>query len=141
MLASLTGAVLNLTRLDLKARFHAMGVTAVLTFIGVTLLLTGMGFGLALLYVWLKQLLATVTALAVVASGCVLLALILIAFAALPPKSRARMAYRAPTPPPSAAADHIIDKGLFSLNHGSRKQLVTRLSLVLVVGFILGRRI
>ena len=42
MLASLTGAVLNLTRLDLKARFHAMGV-GVLTLIGVALLPTAIG--------------------------------------------------------------------------------------------------
>lgn len=144
MLASLTSAVLNLTRFDLKARLRAMSVTAVLTLIGVALMLTGMGFGMALLYVWLQRVLGTLIALAVIVGGCVLLALIFFAFAAWRAKPRARAAYRASSPPPSAASsaatDHIIDEAITAMQQGSREQLLVTLTLALAVGIILGRR-
>ena len=46
MLASLLDTVFKLIKLDLKARLRAMTVSAVLTVVGVALLLTALGFGL-----------------------------------------------------------------------------------------------
>lgn len=145
MLASLTSAAWNLIRLDLKSRLRAMRVTALLTLIGVALLLTAMGFGLALLYVELQQVLGTLIALAVVACSSVLLSLIFFALAAWRAKPRARAAYGVSSPPPSAtsstAAEHMIEEGISTLQQGSREQQLATLSLALVIGIILGKRL
>ena len=99
MFASLLETVFKLIKLDIKARLRAMTVSAVLTVVGLALLLTALGFGLALLYVWLQQMLGTIVALAIVAGACALLALILFAIAAWRPKPGDKPAKRAAPPP------------------------------------------
>ncbi len=148
MLASITSSVLTLIKFDLKARLRAMTVSAVLTLIGVVLLLTAIGFGLALLYVWLQQILGTIFALAIIAGACVLLALILFAVAAWRPKPGDKPAHRAPPPPPrtesavgGTTTDRMIDEALSAMQQGSREQMLAALSLALVTGIILGRRV
>jgi type VI protein secretion system component VasK len=149
MLASITNTVLHLIKLDLKARLRAVTVTAVLMLVGVVLLLTAIGFGLALLYVWLQQVLGTVIALAIIAGACVLLALILFAVAAWRPKPGDKPAHRAPPPPPprpesvtgSAATDRMIEDAVAAMQQGSREQMLAALSLALVTGIILGRKV
>jgi len=149
MLASLANTVLNLIKLDLKARLRAMTVTAVLTLIGAILLLTAIGFGLALLYVWLQQMLGTIVALAIIAGACVLLALILFAIAAWRPKPDGKPVQRAAPPPPprpesatgSTTTDRMIDEALSAMQQGSREQMLAALSLALVTGIILGRKV
>ncbi len=149
MLASITSAVLTLIKFDLKARLRAMTVSAVLTLIGVAFLLTALGFGLALFYVWLQQLLGTIVALAIVAGACALLALILFAVAVWRPKPGDRPAHReAPPRPPrsesatgSATTDRMIDEALSAMQQGSREQMLAALSLAVVTGIILGRRV
>jgi type VI protein secretion system component VasK len=140
--------VLNLIKLDLRARLRAMTVTAVLTLVGVVLLLTAIGFGLALLYVWLQQMLGTLAALAIIAGSCILLALILFAIAAWRPKPGRRPAQRTAPPPPrpesatgSPTADRMIDEALSAMQQGSREQMLAALSLALVTGIILGRKV
>jgi hypothetical protein len=146
MLASITSTVLHLVSLDLRARLRAMTVTAVLTLIGVLLILTALGFGLALLYVWLKQMLGMVVALAIIGGGCVLLALILFAIAAWRPGPGNRRARRAPPPPPrperaaGTATDRLVDDALSAMQQGSREQMLAALALALVTGVILGRK-
>ena len=100
MFASLLETVFKLIKLDIKARLRAMTVSAVLTVVGLALLLTALGFGLALLYVWLQQMLGTIVALAIVAGACALLALILFAIAAWRPKPGDKPAKRAAAAPP-----------------------------------------
>jgi type VI protein secretion system component VasK len=149
MLASITSTVLHLIRLDLRARLRAMTVTAVLTLVGVLLLLLALGFGLALLYVWLQQVLGTIFALGIIAGACVLLALILLAVAAWRPKPGDKPARRAPPPPPprpesttgSAATDRMIEDAVAAMQQGSREQMLAALSLALVTGIILGRKV
>ena len=149
MLGSLANTVLSLIKLDLKARLRAMTVSAVLTVVGVALLLTALGFGVALLYVWLQQMLGTVIALAIIAGSCILLALILFALAAWRPKPGAKPAHRAPPPPPprsesatgSTTTDRMIDEALSAMQQGSREQMLAALSLALVTGVILGRKV
>ena len=149
MLGSLANAVLSLIKLDLKARLRAMTVSAVLMLVGVALLLTALGFGLALLYVWLQQMLGTIIALAIIAGACILLALILFALAAWRPKPGGKPAHRAPPPPPpraesaagSTTTDRMIDEALSAMQQGSREQMLAALSLALVTGIILGRKV
>jgi len=146
MLGSLATAVLNPIKLGLKARLRAMTVTAVLTLLGVVLFLIALGFGLALLYVWLEQMLGTIAALAIVAGGCALLALILFAVAMWRPKPGAKAAHRAPPRPPESATgrtttDRMIDEALAAMQQGSREQMLAALSLALVTGIILGRKV
>jgi predicted anti-sigma-YlaC factor YlaD len=138
MLASIMSSALHLVRFDLRARLRAMTVTAVLTVIGMLLILTALGFGLALLYVWLDQMLGMVVALAIVGGGCTLLALILFAIAAWRPKSG-----RQPPQRERAAADtdRVLDDALAAMQGGSREQMATALALALVAGMMLGRKV
>jgi len=149
MFASLLETVFKLIKLDIKARLRAMTVSAVLTVVGLALLLTALGFGLALLYVWLQQMLGTIVALAIVAGACALLALILFAIAAWRPKPGDKPAKRAapPQPPPrpkgtsgSGTTDHLIAEAVGAMQQGSREQMLAALSLALVTGIILGRK-
>lgn len=149
MLASVTATVLNLIKLDLKARLRALTVSAVLTLVGVVLLLTAIGFGVALLYVWLEQMWGAILALATIAGGCAVLALILFAVAAWRPKpggKRARRAAAVAPPRPdstgsAATTDRMMDEALSAMQQGSREQLLAALSLALVTGIILGRKV
>jgi type VI protein secretion system component VasK len=148
MFGSLANMVLSLIKLDLKARLRAMTVTAVLTLVGVVLLLTAIGFGLALLYVWLQQMLGTIAALAIIAGSCVLLALILFAIAAWRPTPGGKPAQRAAPAPPrpesatgSTTTDRMIDEALSAMQQGSREQMLAALSLALVAGIVLGRKV
>ncbi len=145
MLASLAGTVINVIKLDLKARLRAMTVSAALAIIGIALLLTALGFGLALLYVWLQLELGTIVALAIIAGGCALLALILFAVAVWRPKPGDRPAERAPPPPQRAtggtAADRMMDEALVAMQQGSREQMLAALSLALITGIVLGRKV
>ncbi len=153
MLASITSTVLSLIKLDLKARLRALTVSAVLAIVGLALLLTALGFGVALLYVWLQQMLGTIVALAIIAGACALLALILFALALWRPKPGSKPAHRAAPPPrpaPSARAagvtgstttDRMLDEALSAMQQGSREQMLAALSLALVTGIVLGRKV
>jgi type VI protein secretion system component VasK len=149
MVASLLETVFKLAKLDIKARLRAMTVSAVLTLVGVVLLLTALGFGVALLYVWLQQMLGTIVALAIIGGACIVLALILFALAAWRPKPGDKPAKRAAPPPPpprpegttgSGATDHLIAEAVSAMQQGSREQMLAALSLALVTGIILGRK-
>jgi len=149
MFASLLDTVFKLIKLDLKARLRAMTVSAVLTVVGLALLLTALGFGVALLYVWLQQMLGTIVALAIIGGACIVLALILFALTAWRPKPGDKPAKRAAPPPPpprpegttgSGATDHLIAEAVSAMQQGSREQMLAALSLALVTGIILGRK-
>lgn len=140
MLASITSTVLNLVKLDLKTRLRAMTVTAVLMLIGVMLILTALGFGVALLYVWLKQMLGVVIALAIIGGACALLALILFAIAAWRP-GPGRKPPRRERASSDTATDRVLDDALAAMQGGSREQMVIALALALVTGMMLGRRV
>ncbi len=140
MLGSITSSVLNIVRFDLRARLRAMTVTAVLMVIGLLLILTALGFGVALLYVWLAQMLGMPVALAIIGGGCALLALILFAIAAWRPKS-GRQPPRRERASADTATDRVLDDALAAMQGGSREQMATALALALVTGMMLGRKI
>lgn len=149
MLGAITSTVLNLIKLDLKTRLRTVTVTSVLLLLGLLLLLTAMGFALALFYFWLQQTLDTVAALAIIAGACVLLALILFAIAVWRPKPGAKPAHReaAASPPRpesttgSGATDRMIEEAVSAMQQGSREQMLAALSLALMTGIILGRKV
>lgn len=149
MLASLANAVIDIVKPDLKARLRAMTVSAVLVLLGLLLLLLALGFGLALLFIWLQQELGTLSALAIVAGASALLAMIFFAIAAWRPKPGDKPARRTPAPPPSrpesatgiAATDRMMDEALTAVQRGSREQMLAALSLAVVTGIILGRKV
>jgi type VI protein secretion system component VasK len=146
MMASLTNAVIDAFKLDLKARLRAMTVSAMLTAIGVVLLLIALGFGVALFYVWLQQMLGTMAALAIVAGACALLALIVLAIAAWRPKPGDKQARRTPPPPRresatgNTATERMFEEAVVAVQQGSREQMLAALSLALVTGIVLGRK-
>lgn len=147
MLASLA-TVFNLIKLGIKARLRAMTVTAVLMAVGALLMLTAIGFGVALLYIWLQQVLGTYSALAIMGGAFLLLALILFAVAVWRPKPGDKPAQHAPAQPPppresltgSRATDRMMDDAVAAMQQGSREQMLAALSLALVTGIILGRK-
>ncbi|MEJ2624067.1 MAG: phage holin family protein [Pseudolabrys sp.] len=148
MIASLLETVFKFVKLDIKARLRAMTVSAVLTVVGLALLLTALGFGVALLYVWLQQMLGTIVALAIIGGACLVVALILFALAAWRPKPGNKPAKRAAPPPPpprpesasGSATDRLIEEAVSAMQQGSREQMLAALSLALVTGIILGRK-
>ncbi len=150
MLGAVINAVAGLIKmkLDIAGRVRAMAVTTVLMLLALLLLLVALGFGLALLYVWLQVLLGTIFALAIIAAACLLLALILFAIAAWRAKSGRKPARHAPPPPPhaegatgNATTDRMIEEAIASMQQGSRESMLAALSLAVVTGIILGRKV
>ena len=116
----------------------------------VALLAIALGFALSLLYVWLQQVYGTMPALATIAGGCAVLALILLAVAF---RRKAHRAPPQPTPqaaPPSdldaaretvAASQRTIDESIAAVQQGSRESMLAAISMALVMGIILGRKL
>ena len=117
----------------LRRKLRALTVTAVLLLVACAALLTAAGFGLALLYTWLQGLYGTLAALAIVGGGCAGLALILILAATLRPSPRRR------APPPSG--DRAMDEAIAAIKQGSRESMLAALTLAVLAGVNLGRRI
>lgn len=150
MLGTVMSSVASLIKmkLDIQGRIRAMTVTAALMLVGIALMLVAAGFGLALLYVWLQSELGTMAALAIIAGGALVLALILFAIAVWRPKPGSKPVHRPPPPPPQAAqsttgsttTDRMLDEAITTMQHGSRESMLAALSLALVTGVILGRR-
>jgi hypothetical protein len=139
MLASLIKLGVNLITLDLRRSLRALTVTAVLTLIALAILLVAAGFGLSLLTVWLRQALGTMPALTIVAGGCALAGLSLLAIAFLRPGRR-----RAAPPPQaerSASTERMIDEAIAAMQQGSRASMLAAVVLAVVTGVILGRKL
>ena len=134
-------AVLRL--FDCQRRIHVLKVTAALTLAAVAAVLVAIGFGLALLYVWLQQIYGTMPALAIIAAGCAVLGLILFLIAFLRPASRGRPIRRAADSSGGtiATGERAIDEAVAAVQQGSRETMLTALALALVAGVTLGRKL
>ena len=134
-------AVLSL--FDCKWRIHALKVTAALTLAAVAVVMVAIGFGLSLLYVWLQQIYGTMPALAIIAAGCAVLGLILFLIAFLRPASHPRAIRRDADVSGGtiASGERPIDEAIASVQQGSRETMLAALSLALVAGVILGRKL
>lgn len=140
--------VLNVFAGDLKRNLRSLTVTAALILGAVAVVLVAIGFGLSLLYVWLQQLFGTMPALAMIAGGCAVLALILSAVAFWRPARRPKPPVRAVAPSDFdvaqsaiASGQRTIDESIAALQQGSRESMLAAISLALVTGVILGRKL
>jgi type VI protein secretion system component VasK len=141
-------ACMSLCKGELKRHIRSMTVTAVLALAAIAVVLVALGFALSLLYVWLQQIYGTMPALAIIAGGCAVLALILLSVA-----FRRKAHWAAPTPhavPPSdldaardavAASQRTIDESIAAVQQGSRESMLAAISMALVMGIILGRKL
>jgi hypothetical protein len=144
MLAAIFGAFAA----DVRRNVHAFKRTAMLTTVAVVVALVAVGFGLSLLTVWLERLYGTMAALAIVGGGCAALALILFTVALRHPAPR-------PQPAPRVAeatdidvarrtiadSERAIDEALTGMQQGSRGSMLAAVSLAVVTGIILGRKL
>ena len=142
MLASLMKLAASLIDFDLRGRLRALTITAVLALLALVALLVACGFGLSLLYVWLQQMLGTMPALAIIAGGSALLALILLALAFARPGRRAPPRRASPRGAPNGAStDRLIEDALAALQQGSRESMLAAVALAVVAGVILARKL
>lgn len=132
-----------------RRSLRAFTLKAALVLAAMALLAIALGFALSLLHVWLQQIYGTMPALAIIGGCCAVLALILLAVAFR------RKAHRAPEPPrhagpPSdvetaretiAASQRTIDKSIAAVQQGSRESMLAAISMALVMGIILGRKL
>jgi hypothetical protein len=132
-----------LSLFDLKRRVHALKLTAALALAAVAAVLIAIGFGLSLLYVWLQQIYGTMPALAIIAAGCAVLGLILFLIAFLRPASRPRPIRRDADASGGtiAGGERAVDEAIAAVQQGSRETMLAALSLALVAGVIVGRKL
>jgi hypothetical protein len=136
-------ACMSLCKGHFKQRIRALTVTAVLMLAAVAIVLVAIGFGLSLLYVWLQQLYGTMPALGIIAGGCAALGLILFLIAFFRPASRRRPIYSGAGGSGSviASGEQALDEAIGAVQHGSRETMLAALSLAVVAGVILGRKL
>jgi type VI protein secretion system component VasK len=131
-------ACMNICKGRFKQRIRSLTVTLMLTLVAVAVVLVAIGFGLSLLYVWLQQLYGTMPALAIIAGGCAVLALILFMIAFLRPASRPRV--EAPEPA-TGSAQRSIEEAVAAVQQGSRESMLAALALALMAGVTVGRKL
>jgi len=131
-------ACMNICKGHFKQRIRSLTVTLMLTLVAVAVVLVAIGFGLSLLYVWLQQLYGTMPALAIIAGGCAVLALILFMIAFLRPASRSRV--EAPEPA-TGSAQRSIEEAIAAVQQGSRESMLAAVALALMAGVTVGRKL
>jgi hypothetical protein len=155
MLWGLLNVALGALKLDLKRVVRDMSVTAALALAALVVLLVAAGFGLALLYVWLQMQLGTLDALAIIAGGCAVIGLILLALAIWRPRGKQGAARRAAAPPPpreeatagaagaaaGAQGTRVIEEAIAAMKEGSRETMLAAVAMAVVAGVVLGRKI
>jgi hypothetical protein len=132
----MVSALFNLISGRIQRSVRAIAISAMLAVIALVALLTGLGFALSLLYVWLAQLYGTMTALAIVAGGCAAVALLLFALAF------ARRGRRSSGPQSAnATGQRTVDEAIAAVQQGSRESMLAALALAVVAGMTLGRKL
>jgi predicted RND superfamily exporter protein len=132
---------------DLRSTLRRMTVTAALLAAAGAALLAAIGFGLALLYIWLQWTLGTMPALAVIGGGFAILALVLLLVALLRPQpktqpaSRLRAAAKQTGDARIENAERLYGRAMASLQEGTAKSVLAVLVLALASGYMLGRRL
>jgi hypothetical protein len=135
------GLILKVLQGGLQRRVHKFSVTLVLMLAGIGFVLVAAGFGLALLTIWLQQLYGTMIAEAIVGGGCAVAGLILLAFAFWRPAPRPRAVSHEAVAPEIEAAKHTFDEAISQVRQGSRETMLAALSLAIVAGIVLGRKL
>jgi hypothetical protein len=135
------GLVLKILQSGVQRRVYKLSVTAALMLAGAAFILTGIGFGLALLTVWLQQLYGAMIAQALVGGGCGVAGLILLALALWRPAPRARPLLHDAVSPEIEAAKQTFDEAMAAVQAGSRESMLAALALAVVAGVTLGRKL
>ena len=133
-------ACMSLCKGECKRRIRAFSVTAVLMLAAVAAVLVAAGFALSLLYVWLQQIYGSMPALGIIAGGCAALGLILFAAAFWRPAPQPPVHHEA-VAPEIEAAKRSFDEAVVTLQKGSRESMIAALSLAIVAGIALGRKL
>lgn len=143
MMSAALDIALGLLKPDLKHSMRRLTATAVLLSVAAVMLLVAAGFGLSLLYVWLRAVEGTMAALAIIAGGLALVGLLVLAIGLWRPRRRAP--YR--VPPHRAAAhdlaggERMIEDAIAGLQQGSRESMLTAIVLAAVTGVLVGRKL
>jgi hypothetical protein len=135
------GLVLKILQAGVRRRVHKLTVTLVLTLVGAVFVLVAIGFGLALLTLWLQQIYGTIIAVSIVAGGCAAVGLILFALACWRPAPRPRPVHHEAVAPEIEAAKHTFDDAIAAVQQGSRESILVALSLAVAAGIVLGRKL
>jgi hypothetical protein len=128
-------ALFNLIAGRVQRSVRAIAISAALAVIALAALLTGLGFALSLLYVWLQQLYGTMAALAIVAGGCAAFGLLLFALAFV------RRGRRPGPQPANATGQRTMDEAIAAVQQGSRESMLAALALAVMAGMSLGRKL
>ncbi|HEY0223606.1 MAG TPA: hypothetical protein VGC38_03750 [Pseudolabrys sp.] len=135
------GLVLKILQGGVQRRVHKFSVTLALMLAGIVFMLVAGGFGLTLATAWLQQVYGTTIAHAVVGGGCAVIGLILLAFAFWRPAARPRAVPHEAVAPEIEAARHTFDEAIAQMQGGSRETMLAALSLAIVAGIVLGRKL
>jgi len=135
------GLVLKVLQGGVQRRVHKITVMLALTLAGVLCLAVASGFALALLTLWLQSIYGTTIALAIVAAGCGGVGLILLAVAFWGPARRPRPLQHDAVTPEIEAAKRSFDEAMAAMQQGSRESMLAALSLALVAGIVLARKL
>ena len=129
-------ALVELFAAGLRRKLLSLTAIAALLLLALAALLTAAGFGLALLFVWLQGLYGTMPALAIVGGGCAALAVLLVLATMLRGGRRAGPAYAArPT------GQKTVDEAIAAIQQGSRESMLAALTLAVIAGVSLGRKL
>lgn len=136
-------ACMSFCKGEFKRRIRTLTVTGALVVTGTAIVLVAVGFGLSLLYVWLQQLYGTMPTLGIIAGGCAVLGLTLFLIAFFRPVSRPRPVRREAggSERMIASGEQAIEEAIDAVQHGSRETMLATLSLALVAGVVLGRKL
>ncbi len=121
----------------LRRKLRAVTVTMVLLLFALLALLTAAGFGLALLFVWLQGLYGTMAALAITGGGCTGVAVLLVLAMML----RGRRAPATAPRPIVATGQKTVDEAIAAIQQGSRESMLAALTLAVIAGVSLGRKL
>ena len=138
--------VLSIVGFNLKRQVQHTVMTVVLAVAGGIFILLALGFGIALLYQWLRLHFTVIEALAIMGGGWAVIGIILLLVAFYRPRPGQRQ-YRGVDPlrEPAVAAvqmtEQAMDDATGIIRDGSRKQVFGAIVIAALAGFLVGRRL
>jgi hypothetical protein len=140
------GTVLGIVGFNLKRQVRHVVMTVVLALAGAIFVALALGFGIALIYQWLRLEYSAIEALAIMGGGWAVLGIVLMLLAFLRPRPGQRR-YRGVDPlrQPALAAvemtEQAVDNATGIIREGSRKQVFGAIVIAALAGFLVGRRL
>jgi hypothetical protein len=140
------GTVLGIVRFNLKRQVRYYVMTVVLAVIGTVFIALALGFGIALLYQWVRLHFTVMQSLAIMGGGWAVIGIVLMLLAFLRPKPGQRRFYgvdplRQPAVAAAQVTEQAVDNATSIIREGSRQQVFGAIIIAAAAGFLLGRRI